>query len=1090
VANETKSFTIKTIYDSQGLKAYSNDLTIARSVSRRFAIELSDNAKILEQTTSRSFNRAGQAVNRTTAIIQDSGRKIKVVYDQMSDRTNFVSASFVKFRDNIAQTGLELQKLVARAGLVIPVWLLLRSAFTGVLNVIRDSLKFMIDWEFQMAQIRIVSNNTEQEIQNLSRSLLTLSRTLGISNSDIALGSKLYVQQGLAIKEIIPLMDATAKLSLLTGRTITQSVEDLTAILKAYKLESTEAIRVVDALTNVELVHAVTTADLTEALKQVASTAATTGISLESLIGFITAIKSETRDTANRVGLSLRTMFARISTSSAESLQTLTGVPFFLDDLGNATTQVTPIMRNLESVITELALVFPTLTNAQQAQVAHLVGGTHRLNQAFALFNNFTEGIQAQADALFSLGKADKAIGILTDTTELRIKKLKGAWDEFIASVADTSAIKEATGFLTDLIQGTTAIVNPDEAFRSGLIDQLTQSQQQATRQEAFASALLDVQKRAEELAKIVERNPEAIEQARIQTAIWAERINEVGREFGIAIDRSVELPGQLAGALNQQLSTIKEISVQGALDVIKRDIQKDLVNISTDIRKIIGENFKGQGLLGEGTFQGRQKEGFFANLITTGLEDELKEARKIFIDFQNGIFISPEQGEKLRNTFKNLLDEKDFADFSRLVNELVQAQESLISVESRRSQLLDQINAKLEEQNRIQQSNRLTQEQIEEKLLQIERNAIENSTDRLSIINQEIDLLKSQEDTLEGVLETRLRNLETEKLSLEVARRRAETESRQRVALNQLTNRGATNLQILIQELAFLEKIGAKEDEIRQKREQIAIERQNVEKNAIDAIVDAQIDLLKIQGQSEIQLIQSRLELEKRLGIEREGLDALRQQLELAKAIAKENQKSREDRLKELRQAIIDRRKEESPSRQARLDLQESNLVFSAKFAGFSQEEIDKILRPAESVKNLLPDSLDNLAQKNDDLGFTISDLARAVDGLTEAVLREESRRLDLSTVRTTLNPEIQTKPTIVEPAQPRVVIAPRPGTEPTIVFQDGAFRIEITETDPDKIDSQLRQAFDQARRQIVDNFNTRGTNENNALRKFTEEF
>lgn len=1077
---------------NQQLTEFSQNSAQLEKASRFFTAGLSSSARLID-LSSNQLIKNGQAVLRTTAIFEDNGKRIKTIFDSTGQSTQKVSQSFQHMSASSQSLGQNLRELVRRAGLVIPVWLILRSAIVGVLNVIRDSIKFLIDWEFQMAQIRIVSNNTQEEIQNLSRSLLTLSRNLGISNKDIGEGAKLYVQQGLAIKEIIPLMDATAKLSLLTGRTITQSVEDLTAILKAYKLESTEAINVVDALTNVELVHAVTTADLTEALKQVASTAATTGVSLSSLIGFVTAIKSETRDTANRVGLSLRTMFARLSTSSAEAIQTLTGVPFFLDETGKATTKVTPVMRNLDSIITELAFVFKTLTNAEQAQVAQLVGGTHRLNQAFALFNNFTEGIQAQADALFSLGKADKAIGILTDTMELRIKKLGGAWDEFIASVADTSLLKKATGFLTEQIQGLTAIVNPDEAFRTGVLDALTQSQQNAVRQQGFADALLEVKQRAEELAKIIERNPKAIDDARIQTAIWAEQINKVGKEFGVSIDRSVELPGQLAESLTQQLSKIKELSVQGALDVIRRDITKDLVNISTDIRKIIKENFSGQGLLGEGTFQGQGK-GFADKIVTAGLGEELIEARRIFIDFQKGIFITGDQANKLKTTFKGLLNEADFAGFSKLLDEMIKGQESLNNIESRRSQILDGINKKLEEQNSIQQSNNLTQEQIEEKLLQIERDGIKNQSARLLILNQEIEFLKSQGSTLEDSLETKLRNLETEKLTLEVSRKKAEIESRQNIALNKLRTQGATELQIQIQELAFLKK--RKElgedvaDDIIKQEQGIAIARQNLEKDTIRTLIDSENELLDIQGANDLEKIRTTVELERRLGIERKGIDALKQQLDLLKAITKESQKSREEKFKELRQAIAQKRKEQDPFRQARLDFEESNLTFQAQFAGFSQKEIDKILRPEETVKDLLPSSILNLAKENDSLGTNIFDLSRTIESLAEAVLREESQKLSLAGVSPILNPEVQTKPTIVQPSQPRIVIAPRPGTQPNIVFQSGAFQIEISETDPQKVNEQLSEAFDKARRQIVDNFNTKGTNENNALRKFTEEF
>lgn len=1002
MADETKRFIIETIYNSQGLKTYTADIETARAVSKKFGIDLSSSAQILEQSTTKSFKTVGDqtlALTRTTALLQDQGKQTKIVYEKLGDQTRAVSASFVDFKSGTAQLSNEFRNLAIRAALVIPTWLLLRSVFTGVLSLIKDSLQFMIEWEYQMAQIRIVSNNSSREIESLSHALLTLSRDLGISNKDIGEAAKLYVQQGLAIKDVIPLMNATAKLSMLTGRTMTQSVEDLTAVLKAYRMESTDAINVVDALTNVELVHAVTTADLAEALKQVASTAATTGVSLSSLIGFITAIKSETRDTGNRVGLSLRTMFARITTASAEAIQTLTGVPFYLDQTGKATTTVTPVMRNLDAILAELSISFKSLTDAQKLQLSQLIGGTHRLNQASALFNNFNESVQAQADALFSLGRADKAVGVLTDTMQLRIKKLSGAWDEFVATVADTSTMKSATGFLTEIIRGASSSINPNEAYRTNALESLTKSQEQSARQQGFADALIEVQKQASQLAEIMERNPKAIDDARIRTAIWAEQINKVGKDFGIAIDKSVTTPTELVDSITQQLGQVRNLRVSGSLDTIKSDIKKEMVNAAADIRKIIEANFEGQGITGRGSLKINGNR-MFDGLITLGLSDELKNARKMFIDFEKETFLTPEQGGELKNTFKDLLNPKDFADFSSLVDDLVKTQESLNNVESRRSKLLDDQIKKEEESKSITQSRMLTEDQLNEKLRQIEREGIINGTDRLDIVNQELTLLKSQGDQLANTLDTRMENLETEKIQLEVTKKRADLESRQAIALNDLKNHGATNLQILIQELAFLTKIGAKEDEIRKKRQEVAIEQQNVATTAQQTLIDAQVEALKTQGLGDAEIIKGRIELEKRLGVERKGVDALKEQLELLQAVNKERAKTPQQRLQDLSTAIKNKRKESDVSGFGGItfDMQAASMSQQARFAGLSDEEINRILRPASDIQVDLPNAIKELSQDNNSLGENIDKLALAIESLVQSVVQDESRPLDVT--------------------------------------------------------------------------------------------
>lgn len=160
-ADVTPDKTIRSF--SQELSKLALNTNDLEKAGRFFTSGLSQQAKLVD-LSSKNFNVNGQEVLRTTAIFNDSGKTIKTIFESTKDSTQKVSQQFQNAGDSVKSLGQNLKDLVVRAGLVIPVWLLLRSVFTGVLETFKASLKFMIDWEFQLAQIRIVSNNSASEI--------------------------------------------------------------------------------------------------------------------------------------------------------------------------------------------------------------------------------------------------------------------------------------------------------------------------------------------------------------------------------------------------------------------------------------------------------------------------------------------------------------------------------------------------------------------------------------------------------------------------------------------------------------------------------------------------------------------------------------------------------------------------------------------------------------------------------------------------------------------------------------------------------------------------------------------------------------
>ena len=86
----------------------------------------------------------------------------------------------------------------------------------------------------------------------------------------------------------------------------------LTSAINGYGLSAEQAMGIVDKLSAVDVNAATGADDLARALRQTASSAKIAGVDLDDLIGYIAVVQSTTQKSADSIGNSFKTMFARI----------------------------------------------------------------------------------------------------------------------------------------------------------------------------------------------------------------------------------------------------------------------------------------------------------------------------------------------------------------------------------------------------------------------------------------------------------------------------------------------------------------------------------------------------------------------------------------------------------------------------------------------------------------------------------------------------------------------------------------------------------------------------------------------------------
>lgn len=451
MAQNTKEFLVKTIYDDAGLKQFEADAQKAKEVGRQLGVAFADSAKIIDQSVTTSLNKAGQSVRNVTSILEQGGKTAKVTFNEVGGVVKNTSANFTAFSSGLSNLTGEFSKLVSRAILVVPVWEALRFALKSLESTFIDAAKFMIEWETEMAKIRAITGATAVDIQILSGAILNVAEKFGISNTELGKSANEWLRMGASINTVVPLLETTAKLSLISGQSLADSAKGINGIMSAFGLNTTQAAQAIDKLIGLEEKSGVSLETMLLGFEKAGVKAHQSGISIDQLAGYIIAINQQSRQSGELIGSQLSSMFVRLGTTAVATAEAISKVPFYLDETGKATSTHTPILRNLNDIITELAASWKTLTTAQQDALAKALGGNLRQTAIISLFNNFGNALKATDESSKGLVDSQRAVGEILDTTANKVKQLQGAWGKLIEQADATGIMKN---FLTNVKQG------------------------------------------------------------------------------------------------------------------------------------------------------------------------------------------------------------------------------------------------------------------------------------------------------------------------------------------------------------------------------------------------------------------------------------------------------------------------------------------------------------------------------------------------------------------------------------------------------------------------------------------------------------
>lgn len=452
-----------------------------------------------------SVTKANGSIQQIAFSAQKSAKGMEVLDNSLS----LVSKS----ANSASGSGRSLAQVFAsmseRALLVAPVWMIIRAALQLLINSIREATKFMIDFQYALAQVKIVGDLTDKDMKKLAVGIVDLGTKFGGNFNEMTDAMILWAQQGKDVNEILTLMEPTIKASIINQRSMKDTVEDLTSVMKSYKLEASQVTEIEDKITKIQLKHAISAKDLSEGLRRLAPAASQYNLSLDQTIGLLTSIQALTRDSGSVAGRGASTILNRLSKPvNVEQVQAISKTKLFFDEAGNETNVVTDKFKNQFQILDAVSKKWDELTTVQKNNIITTIAGTHQYVRGAAVLVNWKEALDVTKESVDSQGASQKAFNELQETTKIKIDELNNSWKALLQT--QEGWFNKFAGTVVDgakrVITGVTLISRTLQSLGDDNIPGETEQQyraRMASKNKVSEDALKDKAKGVSELAKL-----------------------------------------------------------------------------------------------------------------------------------------------------------------------------------------------------------------------------------------------------------------------------------------------------------------------------------------------------------------------------------------------------------------------------------------------------------------------------------------------------------------------------------------------------------------------------------------------------------
>ncbi|MBO7695544.1 MAG: phage tail tape measure protein [Methanobrevibacter sp.] len=343
------------------------------------------------------------------------------------------------------------------------------SAGYKLVNKVAQSFKQVVDYAKQldkvMVNIQIVTNTTREEAVKLMKTYADLGKQLGATVAEVAQSANVWLRQGYSINQVNELIKSSMYLSKLGMIDSAAAAKDLTSIIKAFKLEVSDATDVVSKLTMLDQSAAVSAGEVATAMQSLSTTAQQAGLDIDTTMAYVSTIADVTQKEASTIGASLRTIISRYGNVKAgafsnmgsenvgEDLENINDIEKVLRRMGISIRTSTMEFRALDTVLEELAEKWETYSTVEKNAIATAMAGTRQRESLLVLLSNYSKSRELREISATSHGAAETKYNAYLDSYEASQKALQNAWQKFSLDLENSGVLTSINNLLAKVVE-------------------------------------------------------------------------------------------------------------------------------------------------------------------------------------------------------------------------------------------------------------------------------------------------------------------------------------------------------------------------------------------------------------------------------------------------------------------------------------------------------------------------------------------------------------------------------------------------------------------------------------------------------------
>ena len=349
-------------------------------------------------------------------------------------------------------------------------WTMTSTAIHGVMSTAASAMNYVQNLDKSLNNIRIVTGQTQEQMNTFATKANEAAKALNTSTNNYAKAALIYYQQGLSNKQVEERTETTIKLANVSGQSAKKVSDQLTAVWNNFYDGSKSLEYYADVMTALGASTASSSEEIAKGLSKFSSIAQTTGLSYEYATSALSTVVAATRQSADAVGTTFKTLFSRLQgLSLGDTLDdgvTLNKYSKALNTIGINVLNANGSLKDMDTILDELGNKWQNLNKSQQVALSQTIGGVRSYTGLMSLMDNWDQFQKNLITAQNAQGTLQKQADIYSESWEAASMHVRAASETIYKNLLNDDFFKGLTNGFGTVLDGIGALTNGLGGFK------------------------------------------------------------------------------------------------------------------------------------------------------------------------------------------------------------------------------------------------------------------------------------------------------------------------------------------------------------------------------------------------------------------------------------------------------------------------------------------------------------------------------------------------------------------------------------------------------------------------------------------------